>query len=219
MASCELCGKSVAFMGGGKEPYTGKELYVCNECGILFKKLEAFSKEGNIEQFKVVNTQLLDLAKGKQFENIIVDFSDSLERKVIDKKRQSANEKQMEINKKAVAQKYEQLRESFLSTTGYSFDGFKIKAYKGIVSGEIVLGTGFISEFAASVSDMLGTKSDIFANKMTQAKQEALENLTKNALYVGGNALIGVDFDYITFNNNILGVSAKGTAVVIEKIE
>lgn len=41
----------------------------------------------------------------------------------------------------------------------------------------------------------------------------------KNALVAGANAIIGVDFDYITFNNNILGVSANGTAVVIQKEE
>ena len=76
-----------------------------------------------------------------------------------------------------------------------------------------------MSEFSASVSDLFGTQSNIFAKKMAQAKQGALVNLIKNALLKEANALIGVDFDYITFNNNILGVSANGTAVVIERIE
>lgn len=54
---------------------------------------------------------------------------------------------------------------------------------------------------------------------MSNAKQAAFDNLIKNALVLGGNALIGVDFDYITFNNNILGVSANGTSVCIKKVE
>ena len=96
---------------------------------------------------------------------------------------------------------------------------YKIVDYKGIVSGEVVLGTGFLSEFTASFSDALGIESGTFAKKMSEAKQGALNNLIMNALLQGGNALIGVDFDYITFSNNILGVSANGTAVVIEKEE
>ena len=35
---------------------------------------------------------------------------------------------------------------------------------------------------------------------------------------LGGNAIIGVDFDYITFGNNMIGVVANGTSVVIEEI-
>ena len=88
MANCELCGKSIAFMGGGREPYTGKELYVCNECGLVFKKLDVAMKEGNIEQFRENNNRLLKLAKGRNIEKAIMEFSNSLERKVSDKKRQ-----------------------------------------------------------------------------------------------------------------------------------
>lgn len=88
---------------------------------------------------------------------------------------------------------------------------------KGIVSGEVVIGTGFISEFAADISDIFGAHSNTFAGKMIQAKEVALEKLIRNVLIEGGNAVIGVDFDYITFENNILGVSANGTAVVIQK--
>ncbi len=40
-----------------------------------------------------------------------------------------------------------------------------------------------------------------------------------NAMTVNANALIGVDFDITTFSNNIIAVSANGTAVVIKKIE
>ena len=35
---------------------------------------------------------------------------------------------------------------------------------------------------------------------------------------MGANAVIGVDFDYLTFSNNMIGVVANGTAVNIEKI-
>ena len=85
--------------------------------------------------------------------------------------------------------------------------------------GEIVLGTGFYSELSASISDLLGTSSKTFEGKLSQAKRAAQEQMIINAMTLNANALIGVDFDITTFSNNIIAVSANGTAVVIEKIE
>ncbi len=104
-----------------------------------------------------------------------------------------------------------------LLTTGYDFQGYIIKKYLGIVSGETVLGTGFLSEFRASFSDFFGTKSNSFEKKLEEAKTAATRKLISNSLSMGGNALIGVDFDYITFSNNIIGIVANGTSVLIEK--
>ena len=42
--------------------------------------------------------------------------------------------------------------------------------------------------------------------------------LKKTAL-AGGNALIGIDFDYVNFVGNLMGVIASGTAVKIEPNE
>ena len=80
------------------------------------------------------------------------------------------------------------------------------------------MGTGFASEFSASFSDFFGNSSDMFSNKLRQAKEAALEKLILKSVEVGGNAIIGVDFDYITFTGNLIGVVANGTSVLIEKL-
>ena len=54
---------------------------------------------------------------------------------------------------------------------------------------------------------------------MEKAKEAALDKMIKNSVEAGGNAIIGVDFDYITFAYNMIGVVASGTSVVIEKIQ
>lgn len=41
--------------------------------------------------------------------------------------------------------------------------------------------------------------------------------MINNAIKQGGNALIGVSFDYITFSSNMIGVVANGTVVEIIK--
>lgn len=102
-------------------------------------------------------------------------------------------------------------------TTGYNFEGYKIKAYINVVNGNVVLGTGMFSELIASIDDMLGTVSTPFENKMEQAKARAIEKLIMKSAFSGGNALIGIDFDLFTIGNNMIAVSANGTSVVIEQ--
>ena len=52
---------------------------------------------------------------------------------------------------------------------------------------------------------------------MVEAKKAAQKILIDEALKAGGNAVIGVDFDYILFGNNMIGVSANGTSVKVVK--
>lgn len=54
--------------------------------------------------------------------------------------------------------------------------------------------------------------------KMKQAKDIATSKMIDASIVKGGNAIIGTDFDYITFGNNMIAVSANGTSVVIEKL-
>lgn len=102
-------------------------------------------------------------------------------------------------------------------TSGYNFEGYKITSYRGIVSGEVVMGTGFLSEFAASINDFFGATSEEFGIKMSQAKEIATSKMIDSSVVKGGNAIIGVDFDYTTFGNNMIAVSANGTSVIIVK--
>lgn len=104
-----------------------------------------------------------------------------------------------------------------MMTTGYDFAGYEIKKYIGIISGQVVLGTGFLSEFSASYADFFGAQSNKFATKLEQAKNAALGKLSDKSIKMGGNAIIGVDFDYITFHGNLIGVIANGTSVIVEE--
>ena len=108
--------------------------------------------------------------------------------------------------------------QSHMITTGYNFEKYTIVDYKGVVSGQVVLGTGFLSEFTSSISDFFGTETKLFSNKLEKAKNAAMRNLIEKSALSGGNAIIGVDFDYIMFGNNMIGVVANGTSVIIEKM-
>ena len=70
-------------------------------------------------------------------------------------------------------------------------------------------------EFSNNINEI----TEDFANKLESAKNAAMKRLIRHSAEKGGNAVIGLDFDYITFSSNIIGVVANGTSVVIEKVD
>ena len=108
------------------------------------------------------------------------------------------------------------LRKEMLMTTGYSFDGYSITEYKQVITGECVIGTGFLSDLSAVVNDFFGTTSNTLSRKLDEARAYATQNLVERAENLGANAVIGVDFDYITLAGNMLAVIANGTAVYVK---
>lgn len=102
-------------------------------------------------------------------------------------------------------------------TTGYDFQGYRIEKYVGLVSGEIVCGTGMLKDFKASVSDLFGAESKAYAGTIKAAKKSVLVDMIKESISFGGNAIIGIDYDIITLGGNMIGVSVNGTSVIIGK--
>ena len=216
MGTCRICGKNFGLMGGGSEPYTGHNLQVCNSCGEVLKKIDKVNNE-DTQEVKDLFVSVMSMTDDADVKQILTDYSKSV---ILDSEKLVAitNESKEKAERaQNIEENFYDLEKAFKVTTGYDFEGYQIVDYKGIVSGDIVLGTGFISEFAASWSDAFGTTSNTFAGKMKTAKQKALKQLMANAMITGANAVIGIDFDYTMFSNNMLGVSANGTAVVIRK--
>lgn len=112
-----------------------------------------------------------------------------------------------------------EFKKNFKVTTGYNFEGYDIINYKDIISREIVVGTGFLSELDAGISDLLGMRASGYEGKIAEAKSMALNLLKNEATKLNANAIIGIDYDITTIGNNIIIVSANGTAVEIKKKE
>lgn len=110
------------------------------------------------------------------------------------------------------------MNEKILMTTGFNFDGFSINKYIGVYSGECVLGTGYLSSLESGISDVLGTNSKSYTNKLKEAKEYALEDLQEQIVRAGGNAIIGLSISYTMFSRDIIGVVTNGTAVKIDAI-
>lgn len=103
-----------------------------------------------------------------------------------------------------------------LSTTP-TLEGMSIKEYKGIVTGETIIGANVIKDFMAGLTDFFGGRSSTYEKVLIEAKNTALEELKQRAIQMGANAIVGIDLDYETLgaSGGMLMVTASGTAVVI----
>jgi uncharacterized protein YbjQ (UPF0145 family) len=103
-------------------------------------------------------------------------------------------------------------------TTTPSVEGRKITEYKGIVFGEIVSGVDFIKDFAAGLTNFFGGRSGSYEGELIEARENAIMEMVNRAGQMGANAVVGVDIDYEVLGqgNNMLMVTASGTAVVLE---
>ncbi|MBP1927024.1 uncharacterized protein YbjQ (UPF0145 family) [Sedimentibacter acidaminivorans] len=103
-----------------------------------------------------------------------------------------------------------------ISTTP-SLEGKKITEYKGIVFGEVISGVDFIKDFAAGLTNFFGGRSGSYEGELIEARENAIEEMKKRASSMGANAVVGVDIDYEVLGqaNNMLMVTASGTAVVV----
>jgi len=105
-----------------------------------------------------------------------------------------------------------------VSTTN-TIEGRRIAEYKGVVTGEAILGANIFRDFFAGIRDIVGGRSGAYEKSLREARQIALHEMEEEAQRLGGNAVIGVDLDYENItagSGSMLMVSASGTAVVIE---
>ncbi|AJY44641.1 heavy metal-binding domain-containing protein [Martelella endophytica] len=106
-----------------------------------------------------------------------------------------------------------------LMTTTNVLEGRRIAAYKGIVTGEAIIGANVFRDFLAGVRDIIGGRSGAYENALREAREAAYEEMQNDAERLGANAIVAVDIDYeniTTGKGTMLMVSVSGTAVVIE---
>ena len=101
-----------------------------------------------------------------------------------------------------------------ISTT-HSLEGRTIVEYKGVVTGEAILGANIFKDLFAGIRDIVGGRSGAYEEELRKARSIAFEELEAAARQVGADAVIGVDLDYETVGQggSMLMVTASGTAV------
>lgn len=107
---------------------------------------------------------------------------------------------------------------TMILTTTPAVEGKRITEYRGIVTGEAILGANIIKDFFAGIRDIVGGRSASYERELNQARTIALTELEEEAAKMGANAVVGIDLDYevVGHGSSMLMVSVSGTAVSIE---
>jgi uncharacterized protein YbjQ (UPF0145 family) len=102
-------------------------------------------------------------------------------------------------------------------TTTPSVEGRKITEYKGIVTGEAIMGANIFKDLFAGIRDIVGGRSATYERELRRARDIAMEEIRTAAAEMGANAVVGIDLDYETVGTNasMLMVTISGTAVVV----
>ncbi|MBO0896110.1 YbjQ family protein [Arthrobacter sunyaminii] len=126
------------------------------------------------------------------------------------------------------AKEKQQALASILITSGFSFEGYSITKYSGYISGDDA-----VSMDRPRHGWLMGVQGEVGADLLAglaHIRRNALAELKEAAYALGCNAVIGVDFDYLTLDPEtatssggtmylpfLFAVTANGNAVVIEK--
>ena len=107
--------------------------------------------------------------------------------------------------------------EDMLLSTTPTIEGSPIREYKGVVTGETIIGANVFKDFMAGLRDFFGGRSGTYEKVLAEAKDTSLSEMAERARQLGANAVVGIDLDYETIGqgNSMLMVTCSGTAVVI----
>lgn len=104
-----------------------------------------------------------------------------------------------------------------LITTTPTVEGQHVLHYRGLVTGEAIIGANLFRDLLASMRDMIGGRSRAYEEALDTARQAATEEMVVRAKNMKANAIIGVDLDYEVFGEGgMMLVSVSGTAVLLD---
>jgi uncharacterized protein YbjQ (UPF0145 family) len=104
-----------------------------------------------------------------------------------------------------------------LVTTTPTVEGRTITSYRGIITGEAIMGANIFKDIFAGIRDIVGGRSATYEHELRRARELAMAELQNSAAELGANAVVGIDIDYeaIGVNGSMLMVTVSGTAVIL----
>lgn len=113
----------------------------------------------------------------------------------------------------------EEVANVLLSTTDY-LQGYEIEEYIDVITKETISGIGLgtrIKAIGDIFSDLTGKEYKAVTNRIKSLKEILKQNLKESAVKLGGNAIIGLDFESSAICLDAMMVSASGTVVRLKK--
>ena len=104
-------------------------------------------------------------------------------------------------------------------TSANTLEDRTIVEYKGLVTGESLIGANIYKDLFSGVRDVVGGRTSKYEEEIQRARDIALTSMKEKATQLGANAIIGLRISYDnlggTMGNTIL-ITAYGTAIYYE---
>ena len=198
---------------------------LCKIHGFEQYKFERYITLNNIKHKEGFTGMTIDDSDVAQ---IVSDYRAELLRLEQEKQAQIDAEEQAKREAEEEAQRKKKALAEMLITSGFNFDGYTIKRYSGYISGDDCV--------TMPRDNFWGTNKveENLCGALVKIRRQAIKELKEAAYNLGCNAVIGVDFDYLTMDPQhaaalngsvtvyepyVICVTANGNAVVIEKDE
>lgn len=184
-----------------------------------FVKRSGFSFKGGIAGITVEDSEV---------DRIVAAYEKELVKQEEAAKQAALDAEQAKIEAAEEEKRKKKALSEMLITSGFNFDGFKITRYSGYISGD---------DCVTIPRDNFWGNNKVEQNlcgALVKIRRQAIKELKEAAYNLGCNAVIGVDFDYLTMDPQhaaalnaqvtvyepyVICVTANGNAVVIEKDE
>lgn len=212
----------------GQYHYTGWGVKKCPKCGT--QMYQSRIEQATFERFsteKKADTFMAMFPEGSNnYEIIVAALNDPKSARMLQAKKEEEIRRQQEEDALRQMEKDQEISKILISS-GFSFEGYRIVKYSGYISGDD----------ATTIPRLNGIFTANHGQALTDAlvkiRIQALKELKEAAYDLGCNAIIGVDFDYLTLEperaslldgkttikeDYVICVTANGNAVVIEKI-
>lgn len=227
MANCRICKARMGFsdkMSIANMDRNGTVISSLDVCVNCYKDIHLF-KKGDLQAYQKIRS-FVDVSGDKDLIKFVSTWDKVAENFAKEQKEQAERAEKAAIEAEIAAEKEKakQLELSkILISSGFNFDGYKIVKYSGYISGDDAVQIPRSGIFG-------GNNGKKLTDALVKIRIQALRELKEAAYALGCNAIIGVDFDYITlepetatatggtlYEPYVICVTANGNAVIIEK--
>ena len=101
-----------------------------------------------------------------------------------------------------------------LSTTP-QIEGHPIREYKGVVTGETIIGANMFKDFLAGIRDIVGGRSGSYEKVLMEAKDTSMQEMMQRAQALGANAIVGIDIDYVSNTPRVIFLAPNSCCVFL----
>jgi len=105
-----------------------------------------------------------------------------------------------------------------LTTTAFTFDGYRVSRNLGVVRGIMVRSRSIFGTMGGSLQTLFGGNISLFTSLCEKTRNDAFELMIRHAEERGANAVVGIRYDATELMSGVSEVLCYGTAVQIERI-